>query len=261
MPYSRSDLMLLNRTRVTRLTRAFTALSVNQLIREQTRREYLSCEGAVTAAALMFCLLVSRTYRIELRWQRAIEWTEKAIGADGKEDIQDFDAIVELATIYALCGMIEEIDTLSDRATAILKNDSDAREYGAMCFAALGAEFLRSKAYEAARACSEAGARLAPGNLELREAANNIREIAMAITECRRIENDAAIIPPLRTIVGCRVYLLLDIADRHQLDHLILEAANSLYTWPPNEIERSIRRLREYPTCYGMAQDLLERLC
>lgn len=207
-----------------------------------------------------YCILVSRCYRSEEKWSKALTWAEKAIGADGKEDVQDFDALVEIVIIYALQGNLYGVSGVATRASAALRDDTDAREYGAMRFAAIGTQFLNAKNVEAASACFNAAVQLAPHLTTLRDAASDVERAAAAVAECRRIDSDEVIIPPLKALVGCRVYVALSLVEMDDVQHVIQQATDALPTWSVEDVERSIRRLRTYPAAYSIAEDILNAL-
>lgn len=208
----------------------------------------------------LYCILVSRCYRNQERWLQAASWAEKAIGADGKEDVQDFDAFEELAIIYGLQRKLDQLAGVAQRASATLADDLEAREYGAMRFAAIGAQFLNAKAIEAASACFNAALQLAPHHAMIREAADNMRSAAAAVADCRMIASDGAIIPPIRALVACRVYLALGLVEAREFQLVLQREAKALFTWSAIDIHRSISRLTRYPAAYELSKDILNSL-
>jgi len=226
---------------------------------EGARGRFL-CAHQLEPYNAFYCILVSRCYRSEEKWLKAASWAEKAIGADGKEDVQDFDALVELAIIHALQGKADDVAAVAVRASAALEDDTDAREYGAMRFAAIGAQFWNAKNVEAARSCLKAAVLLAPHLSELQEAARGIENAAVAVAECRKIDSDQAIILPLKVLVGCRVYVSLSLVEMDEVEQVVQKAMEALPTWSKEDIERSINRLRAYPATYRMTEDVLDAL-
>ncbi|MEM8722550.1 MAG: CFI-box-CTERM domain-containing protein [Cyanobacteria bacterium P01_G01_bin.39] len=78
---------------------------------------------------------IARTYTKEGEYDKAIIWTERAIGADGKTDLQDFDALFYICEIHLFSREYQKIQSVAERIIGLLPEDNeDARKYVAARF-------------------------------------------------------------------------------------------------------------------------------
>lgn len=78
---------------------------------------------------------IARTYTNEGKYDKAILWAERAIGADGKTDLQDFEALFYICEIYLFSSEFQKIQSVAERIINLLPEDNeDARKYVAARF-------------------------------------------------------------------------------------------------------------------------------
>ncbi len=202
------------------------------------------------------CILLSRSYRESQDWEQAIQWLERAIGADGKEDMFDFDALVELATTYVLMGEPDRVHHIGIRAEKILPADPDARRYGAHRFAAVGAMLHQARAFQAAAAFFAVASRLAPHDAQLREIAHDTDVHSRALRELDRLVGDREVVEPLKPICAYMVYGNLGLDEAKEIKPVAERAARDLSYHTPFDLQQSVRAIeRKYPAVYELASE------
>jgi tetratricopeptide (TPR) repeat protein len=202
------------------------------------------------------CLHLARTYQKEEQWSQAIVWLERAIGADGKEDVFDFDALVELAMTYVLMGEAKRVREVGRRAERILPTDSEARSYGALRFAAVGASLHQLKAFEEAAIFFAVASRLAPHDAELKEFARVSNLCGRCMRELRQLIEDQRILEPVKQICVYVVHARLGIEGADDFKHVAQFAALTLRAYDRNRVEESVSVLKsDYPAVYEVVAD------
>ncbi|MBR8833687.1 MAG: DnaJ domain-containing protein [Stigonema ocellatum SAG 48.90 = DSM 106950] len=214
-------------------------------------------------------LEIARTYLEERNYSQAIAWAESAIGADGKADVDDFEALFFICRVYLVSGESYKIEPTAQRIASLLPEREDAQKYAAERFAGMGLEVAKIGAkyadvglLTAAIEFLDVARNFDPCDPDIREIYERVEDMLAPLNEYELLKDDSLIIQGLQKLAA---FCLADFFSLHHseqerksyLDEIIAEIfANS-----NRNIFPSIRRIKShYPSVYGLNKDLFNRI-
>lgn len=142
--------------------------------------------------------------RVELQLEshgQAWQSAEKAVQADGKEDIGDLEAFFFMIELAVLSGQSHKVPAVTKRIAQVTCENHDAKEYSIARLIVLSQQLIQIKAFPAALKLQEAAAFLAPHNAKVRESVKFLQVIVGSIDEFADFGDDEAIPQILRLAV------------------------------------------------------------
>lgn len=216
-----------------------------------------------------YFIAIARTFLAEENYVDALDWTEKAIGADGKVDFQDFDALFLMCIIHLRSGQLEQVTSTAERIISCLPADEDVRNYVASKFAVIGfelveagAKYINPNILKAALTFIEAAKRFSPGNTEIVKIHNSISEIISAFSQYDILKDDYQIIHGFKSLAAFSIINSLgaeDSAYEREINFksIIEEISNS----PDSEVFSSAQRIKSrYPAIYQLNAEFFAQI-
>ncbi|NJM70913.1 MAG: DnaJ domain-containing protein [Scytonema sp. RU_4_4] len=126
---------------------------------------------------------IAETYLDQKNYSQALAWAERAIGADGKADYNDFEALFFICRIHFYSDELEKIEVIEKRILSLLPKKSDIRQYAASRFANMGIEVAKLAAnatnfhlWRAAFQFLKAARNIEPNNVGIQEVFIKLRK-------------------------------------------------------------------------------------
>ncbi|WP_414566671.1 MULTISPECIES: J domain-containing protein [unclassified Anabaena] len=214
-------------------------------------------------------IVIAQTYLAEENYAEALNWAEKAIGADGKVDFQDFDALFLICIIHLRNNQLEQVKSTAERIISCLPADEDVRNYVAAKFAVIGFEllelgtkYINPNILTAALTFMEAAKRFSPGNAEIAKVHKDISEVVSAFNQFDILKEDYQIINGFKRLAA---FSIMNALGTHESDYeretnfksIIEEISNST----DSEVLASARRIKStYPAIYQLNTEFFARL-
>ncbi|MEH2335958.1 J domain-containing protein [Nostoc sp.] len=214
-------------------------------------------------------IVISQTFLAEENYSQALNWAEKAVGADGKVDFQDFDALFLICIIHLRDDQLEQVASTAERIISCLPADEDVRNYVAAKFAIIGTELIQLGAkhinlniLKAALTFMEAAKRFSPGNTEIAKIHKDILEVVGAFNQYDVLKDDYQIIHGLKRLAAFSIINLLGAEDSDyerdkNFQSILEEISNSRDT----EVIASAQRIKsKYPAIYLLNSEFFAHL-
>ena len=196
----------------------------------------------------------------ESRFDEAIGWADKAIGADGKVDFQDFEALFFKCRVYLFEGRLEQVSETATQIRELVPEDLDVRRFVAMRFASFGQLLVEARAFEQAAVFLRAAKQFDEDNEELAAFGDAIDEILGLAEDLEAIEYDDQVLPPVRAMVAFLLAARLG-EDEVKAERLWQQAIESFPHLPQHELLASFKRLKtRCPTFYKLQKSLVDEV-
>jgi tetratricopeptide (TPR) repeat protein len=199
---------------------------------------------------------MAKTHHTEGDDEAAWQWTEKAVRANGREDFEDFDALLYGCMALTNLNDIDRVRNQILRLEKVVPDVEDARQFAVSALVSRTIPLVQDRRLAASRELVLAAIRLSPDSKELSEM---LRDTDLALEADRswdEFKRDPAIIPPLKEMADhlFRHFLLRSTEDRLE------EAIGGFFdkldgrTFP--EVRRSLARMkRQYPSIWKLSED------
>ncbi len=182
------------------------------------------------------------------RYDEAEMAIEDAIQADGKVDVDDIDAMMELAHVYVLSCKRDKVADVATRIKSVLPDSIEARRFAAFRFIQIAVQLsTEHDAYEAATVFTKAAKTITDDLGDASAAVASIEKIAALRQEVMLMLQDKTIAPDVvPKYFGALMLQHMDLLeDESQLDNLL----NVARTWPhPALIAGVVLCKQKYPT-------------
>ncbi|AVZ31144.1 J domain-containing protein [Nodularia spumigena] len=214
-------------------------------------------------------MAIAQTFLAEENYTQALKWAEKAIGADGKIDFQDFDALFLICIINLRSNQLEQVTATADRIIACLPADEDIRKYVAAKFALIGFELLEAGAkyinpqiLKAALTFMSAAKRFSPDNAEIATIQREISEVVNAFNEYDILKDDYQIINGFKRLAAFRILNALGSEDSaSERDRIFKDIISEISNSTDSEVLASAKRIKsKYPAIYRLNAEFFARL-
>lgn len=213
-------------------------------------------------------LEISRTYADEGEFTKALAWAERAIGADGKTDLHDFETLFYICVIHLRSGEFHKIQTVAERIIALLPDDNeDARKYVAAKFYNFGLEITRIgfedtniTLLNAARLFFKAAKTFDPNDEDINNLKGNLDNLLKAYELFDPLSNDTNLSTGFSSLAAFSLSDALnnEIDNRDEVFNNII---NQIFTAQPRLIINSIVRIKTYYfPIYQLNSSLFERI-
>ncbi|HLO84790.1 MAG TPA: DnaJ domain-containing protein [Nostocaceae cyanobacterium] len=198
-------------------------------------------------------LEISRTYTDEEDYSKALSWAERAIGADGKTDLQDFETLFYICIIHLRSREYAKIQTSAQRIISLIPDgDEDISKYVASRFADIGFEVGKAgydstniELLRAGASFLNAAIKFDPNNQQLKEAQELIEGIYQAYDLVENLQEDSQISTGFYrlAIFNLASALSHEIEDRKQVfDNILTE----IFSVSFHNVLSSVRRIKYY---------------
>ncbi|MEH1832730.1 MAG: CFI-box-CTERM domain-containing protein [Nostoc sp.] len=214
-------------------------------------------------------IAIAQTFLAEENYSEALNWAEKAVGADGKVDFQDFDALFLICIIHLRNNQVEQVTSTAERIIFCLPADEDVRNYVAAKFAIIGtdlvqagAKYINPKILKAALIFMEAAKRFSPGNVEIAKIHQDIAEVVSAFDQYDVLKDDYQIIHGFKRLAAFSIINVLGVQNYDyerdiNFKNIIEEISNSR----DSEVLASAQRIKsKYPVIYLLNSEFFARL-
>lgn len=213
---------------------------------------------------------IAETYLNERNYSQALAWAERAIGADGKADYNDFEALFFICRIHFCSSELQKIEVIAKRIISLLpENILEIRQYAANRFANMGIEVAKIAAksanfdmWRAAFQFLKAARNLEPNNLGIKEICAKIEEIVAAINQYESLSQDGLIIQGFQRLAAFCLADYFDFYDSPpQRKTFLNDILTEILASPTCTIFSSLERIKfYYPALYGLNVELFNRI-
>lgn len=194
---------------------------------------------------------IARTYTKEGKYDKAIIWTERAIGADGKTDLQDFDALFYICEIYLFSSEFQKIQSVAERIINLIPEDNeDARKYVAARFYNFGLEITKAGfdnsnlvLLDAARTFFKAAKKFDPDDEDIKQRKGFLDNILQAYELFDTLKEDSQVSSGLTRLAA---FYLSDALNKEieNRDDIFNSIAEEIFSAHPTTIINSVRKIR-----------------
>lgn len=212
---------------------------------------------------------IARTHLSESNYSQALAWAERSIGADGKADFHDFEALLFICIVHLRSGELKNIESTAQRIISLLPDSEDARKYAAYKFYNLGFDLAKAGVKLAsidllrdAFAFIKAARNFDASDTDIKELYEKIQEMVAALEQYELIKEDYLIINGLQRLAG---FCLADAFSLHNSDteknNLLDDILSEIIASSASSVISSSKRIKScYPTVYGLKKDLFDRI-
>ncbi|MEH2179930.1 CFI-box-CTERM domain-containing protein [Nostoc sp.] len=179
-------------------------------------------------------------------------WAEKAVGADGKVDFQDFDALFLICIIHLRSNQLEQVTSTAERIISCLPADEDVRNYVTSKFAIIGTElilvgakYINPQTLKAALTFMEAAKRFSPGNAEIAKIHKDISEVVSAFNQYDVLKDDYQIIHGFKRLAAFSIINALGAEDSaYEQDRNFKSIIEEISNSTDSEVIASVQRIK-----------------
>ncbi len=204
---------------------------------------------------------MSKSFDAEGDPETAYEWTEKAVRADGREDFEDFDALLQGCMMLAQIGDPDRLCGQVLRLERVVQDDEEARAFASTAFVHRTVLLVHERRLEATRELLLAATRLTPDRKDLKGLLADTELALEADGSWADFKDDPGIIPPMKAMADqfFQHFLLRTSGDR--LDLAGHDFFNKLDSWSIDEIRGSLDRMkRMYPAIWELNRDFWQSI-
>lgn len=212
---------------------------------------------------------IARTYLEESNYTESLAWAERAIGADGKTDFQDFDTLFFICIIYWRSGEFAHIDRTAQRIISLLPANNDARKYAAARFFNMGLDIFKFgvkqvnySLFKAASKFLRAAKDFDPNDIEIEDLYQNVDLIVAAVDGLESLRQDSTIVNELKSlcefILADRCYYFESDDEKNKIYDRLME---EIFANPPNLILDSVNKIKSsYLAIYQLNSELFGQI-
>jgi curved DNA-binding protein CbpA len=198
-------------------------------------------------------LEIARTYSSEKDYIRALSWTERAIGADGKTDFQDFEALFYMCSIHLYSGEFDKIQAVADKIISLLpENNRDIHEYVAARFYNSGLEIsqmgYKNSNVGLLRAASfffSSAKKFDPDDDDINRLKNKVDSLIKAYDIFDSFTEDKQLSAGFSTLGAFSLTLALN-QEIENKDTVFSNIIDAIFSANHNSIISSVRRVKSY---------------
>ncbi|MBP5973752.1 DnaJ domain-containing protein [Brasilonema sp. CT11] len=212
---------------------------------------------------------IAETYLDQKNYSEALAWAERAIGADGKADSNDFEALFFICRIHFYSGELHKIEILGRRIISLLPKKSDIRRYATSRFANMGIEIANIAAkssnfdmWRAAFQFLKTATDLEPDNLDIQEICTKVEETVAAIDQYENLNRDYLINQGFQRLAAFCLADYFNFYDSQQERKSFLnDILTEILVSPASTIFASLERIKfYYPAVYKLNVELFHRI-
>lgn len=205
-------------------------------------------------------LAIAETYLREACHADALRWADDAIGADGKVDFQDFEALFFKCRVYLFSGDLDNVSSTASRIRGLVPDDQDIKRFVAMRFAFFAQLLVNAEAFEPAGVFLRAAKQFDEDNEELAAFGEAIDEIIGLADDIGALENEPDVLPPVRVLVNLLLAARLG-SEEVDAEALWKQALEAFAHAPQDELFTSFERMKaRCPTFYKLQRELVDEV-
>ncbi len=228
----------------------------------QKARQYIGKAIELDSTCAAAYTLMARTYVALGDVAGAVAWAERAIHADGTEDLQDTDDLLNLCVLYALADNEEKVRATVDRLMRLSDEDS-YRRYLAARFASMTIDFARNANLQLAAVFAQCALRVFPSDENLRQGADWFLHLAKVDRERILMQAD----PLMPQYFKMRIHLVLlqclpdDAISQDELKQFSLMTLARGKNSSVQQLLNGVNRAKQmYPSYYELDKEHLESI-
>jgi len=193
------------------------------------------------------------------RFAEAEQAVEEAVHADGKVDVSDLEALLELPLIHLVAKKYGMIERDAQRVRQLLAGaDPGLLEFAAFRFMDIADKLLQADRYTEAVLFLDAATQLAPIPEDLRGWERRVRLLAQIVQELGRLKDDYLVLRGLKGVVHYYAIGFAGWKVDFDVKDYFLECLKGLYTCNQYTVLCDVERLAaEYPGLYSLASETL----
>ncbi|KAB8335259.1 tetratricopeptide repeat protein [Scytonema tolypothrichoides VB-61278] len=212
---------------------------------------------------------IAETYLDQKNYSEALAWAERAIGADGKADYHDFEALFLICRVHFYSGDLQKIEVIAKRILSLLPKNSEIRESAATRFANMGIEIAKNAAtsssfhmWRAAFEFLKIAKEIEPNNLEIQQILTKLEEIVAAINQYENLNRDYLINQGFQRLAAFCLADYFNFYDSLQERKSFLnDILTEILVSPTSTIFASLERIKfYYPAVYKLNVELFHRI-
>ncbi|MEA5513335.1 CFI-box-CTERM domain-containing protein [Nodularia sp. UHCC 0506] len=214
-------------------------------------------------------MAIAQTFLAEENYTAALKWAEKAIGADGKIDFQDFDALFLICIIHLRSNQLEQVTATADRIIVCLPADEDIRKYVAAKFALIGfelvkvgAKYINPDTLKAALTFMSAAKMFSPDNAEIVKIQQDISQLVSAFNEYDLLKDDYQIINGFKRLAAFRILNALGSENSaYEQERIVQDIISEITDSSDSVVIASAKRIKsKYPAIYQLNAEFFAQL-
>lgn len=196
------------------------------------------------------------------RFHEAEQAIEQAVHADGKVDVSDLNALLELPFIHLFAKKYGLIGQDAQRIRQLLVGaDSGLLEFASHRFRLIANMLVEAERYTEALLFLDAATQLAPVPDELRSWERRVRLLAQIVRELGSLRNDDLVLPALKGLVHCYAIGFAGWKVDFDVQEHFEECLEGLDTCNQYTVLCDVERLAAaYPGLYSIAAETLREI-
>lgn len=196
------------------------------------------------------------------RAEQAEQAIEEAVHADGKVDVSDLNALLELPFIHLAAKKYGMIERDAQRVRQLLAGaDPGLLEFAAFRFMDIADKLLQADRYTEAVLFLDAATQLAPIPEDLRGWERRVRLLAQIVQELGRLKDDDLVLPGLKGVVHCYAIGFAGWKVDFDVQEYFEECLDGLDTSNQYTVLCDVERLAAaYPGLYSLAAETLREI-
>lgn len=215
-------------------------------------------------------LEIARSYTDECNYSEALSWSERAIGADGKTDFHDFDALFYICVIHSYSGNFDQIQTVAQRIRTIAlitEKDREIRQCVAARFYNFALDITKMgfansdiRILRAARSFFKAAETFDPDDEDTKKLKGRLDCIIQAHEQFDSLEKDSEISFGFSQLAAFYLASALDqeIEDSKTVFNTIID---TIFKANPTQIIYSVKRIKSYySSIYRLNEPLFDQI-
>ena len=213
-------------------------------------------------------LAIARTYSDENNYPKALIWADRAVGADGKADLDDFEALFYICQLHLYSGEYNKIQVVAKRIIALMPEDNeDVRKIAAAKFYNFGIELLKAGyegsnvgLFKAAKVFVDAAKLFDADDTDINKVKGNIDNLLKAYDEYDNVGEDSQLASGFSALAAfCLADALNeDFDDKEETFKNIVVA---IFNNSSDRIVSSVQRIRRaYPAIYKLKESMFDDL-
>ncbi len=213
-------------------------------------------------------LEIARTYTAQEDYSRALSWAERAVGADGKTDLQDFETLFYICIIHFHNRQFEKIQEVAQKIISLLpENDEDISKYVGSRFAdfgydigKIGYENSNFQLLKAASSFLASARKFDSSNEDVKNAQELVDGLYIANDQFEILKADTQISPGFSRLAAFYIASNLnqEIEDKEQIFE---DICTEIFSYPLPSVLKSVTKIKyNYYAIYKLNESIFDRI-
>jgi curved DNA-binding protein CbpA len=207
-------------------------------------------------------IALSRYWRKRKDFRKAEHHIELAVNADGKVELDDIEALLELPWIHLFAKEHEKVKADAKRIRDLIPEDNeDARRYAAFQFLEIANMLVKQDLHQLANNFIKASEQILALPTELKEWAKSVEETSKIIDEGNLLKDDVSLDEYIRSVALVQICVYLGEMDTHEARKQMEKFLRFAFNQPNSQWKTAISQLkRNYPNVYGIRSDFFDQI-